>query len=170
MAPGLRGDEVRRQFRTALVKRLEPAGWSVLPLPDERHSVVAVMCPVAPAFAATAEVLGSWAVPDLPQHFLHGLMGVSFEPLAQLYPLLGRFRVAVLEEQLWPPESAGGDGVEVSGLADAERAASELARLILDRAVAFARRYSDVDALVDEVARRGGSAGSSGARGGRPVR
>lgn len=152
---------VRALLRAAFAARLEPAGWQVLGGEDEDLSLVFIS-PVGTGFAATARVSWGVSIPDRRPVIVSGVsVGVSFEPLRRLWPLLGDFPVEVVEEHVWSAASPvpGGEGrdpepgvppLEVRGAGDAERAADELAPLILERAPAFAQRYASLDALLEK--------------------
>lgn len=161
MPAGSAAAEVRALLRAALVSRLEPAGWQLLTGADEDLSL-AFIRPAGTGFAATARVSLGVSIPDRRPVLVAGVsVGVSFEPLRRLWPLLGDFPVEVVEEHVWSagPPVPGGEGrdpesvippLEVSGAGGAERAARELAPLILERAPAFAERYASLDVLLAE--------------------
>jgi hypothetical protein len=148
--------KLRGLLRAAFAARLEPEGWQMLGGEDEDLSVAAFICPLGRDFAASAEVLRTGHFPDKPPEVVTRLfVGVSYEPLRRLWPLLDQFRVAVVREDVWPPmsdeEDDGVPGLEVSGPRDVERVADELAPLILERAPDFARRYASLDVLLAEL-------------------
>lgn len=151
--------DVRELLRATFAARVEPAGWRMLVGEDEYLSLATFLYPTGSDFAATAEVSRATSFPDKPPVLVTDVsIGVAFEPLRRLWPLLGDFRVAVVTEHVWPPEKdeeAGDEGdrvppFEVRSAADAERAADELAPLILERAPAFAQRYASLDVLLQE--------------------
>ncbi len=162
--------ELRECLRHELTVRLTPAGWSPVDLgADPLFCLATFICPMGDDFAATAEVVcgSSTAVRVGPV-----LVGVSYDPLRRLWPLLGeRFRFAVLHED------ARGAGVEETDEEDDERrprprwggrpetrrlevakrgqaaaAADEVAGLILDHGLVFAQPLASIDALVSELA------------------
>jgi hypothetical protein len=107
-------EELRRLLRRELVVRLGPAGWRQL---DERaagpFALAAFVRPVDGEFAATAEVGVAGSVADSPPVEIRGVMlGVSYEPLRRLWPLLDMFGVAVIAEE---PEDDDELGLEVGG-------------------------------------------------------
>ncbi|MFZ0042910.1 MAG: hypothetical protein WAK93_16505 [Solirubrobacteraceae bacterium] len=157
-APTLRGS-----VRAALAGRLEAAGWVTLPEASAGTALAAFICPVGGDVAGTAEVFEASRIPDRPPvRVTCVFVGVSYEPLRRLAPLLDMFGVSVAHEEVWPPAlaPAGGDddddhggipGVEVRSALDAERVADELAPVILDQAPRFANRYLDLQALLAET-------------------
>jgi hypothetical protein len=139
--------ELRRLLRRELRARLEPAGWSMV---DARaggpFTLVAFVRPIDEQFAATAEVEIEPSVPDRPPVLIREVsVGVSYEPLRRLWPLLGAFGAAVLQEA---PAADGTTLFEVAAPADVARVADGLARPILDRAVPFARGHANLDGLL----------------------
>lgn len=73
------------------------------------------------------------------------MLGVAYEPLRRLWPLLGDYvRIAALTDL---PESACRMEVHTQG--DVAPVAKQLAGFALERAVAFAERYTSVDALLE---------------------
>jgi hypothetical protein len=73
------------------------------------------------------------------------MLGVAYEPLRRLWPLLGDYvRIAALTDL---PESACRTEVHTQG--DVAPVAKQLAGLALERAVTFAERYTSVDALLE---------------------
>ncbi len=140
--------ELRRLLRRELVVRLGPAGWRQL---DERaagpFALAAFVRPVDGEFAATAEVGVAGSVADSPPVEIRGVMlGVSYEPLRRLWPLLDMFGVAVIAEE---PEDDDELGLEVGGAVEVPRVAETLATLILDRAVPLAEEYASIETLLD---------------------
>jgi hypothetical protein len=78
----------------------------------------------------------------------HVRVGVAYAPLRRLWPLLDRFDLEVLDEDVWPEE----ERLELATAEDAERAARRLAALIGERAVAFAERHASLEALTAQAA------------------
>jgi hypothetical protein len=119
-------------------------------------TLAAFVRPLSDDFAATAEYTRALSTPDRPPvRITQPMLGVVYEPLRRLWPLFGDYvRIAALTDL---PESAC--GMEVHAQADVAPAAKQLAGLALERAVAFAERYTSVDALLE--AHRDDEAGGS---------
>jgi hypothetical protein len=150
--------ELRRLLRGEIRGRLESAGWSVL---DERagrpFALFVCLCPIDEQFAATAEVQAAASVPDHPPVSITDVsVGVSYEPLRRLWPLLGTFGAAVVEEL---PRARDEALYEVAKPADVSSAVDRMARLILDRAVPFANAHASFDGLLRSLRDREGPAG-----------
>lgn len=112
------------------------------------------------AFAATGEVWRPSGFPDVPPVLVTNVfVGVSYEPLRRLSPLLDLFHVSVVDEDVWPEVrendddengERGEEPLEVRTAGDAARAAERFAPLILDRARPFAAGHASLDALLAE--------------------
>jgi hypothetical protein len=146
--------ELHVLLREALRARLAEAGW----VPDhgqrtdpDAYDVAALRRPVADDFAATASFSRARSLSERPPLWVTGVeVGVSYEPLQRLWPLLverppsGELATDVEELLASPRELA----VKVFRAADVAAAADDLAAPVLEHAVAYARRYASVDALV----------------------
>lgn len=108
--------------------------------------------PLSGEFAATAEYHCAFKMPDRPPvRVTQPIFGVAYEPLRRLWPLLeDHLRIAALTERVEDmPERARVCGIDVHTKADVAPVAKQLAGLALERAVAFAERYTSVDALLE---------------------
>jgi hypothetical protein len=83
-------------------------------------------------------------------------VGVSYEPLRKLSPLLDLYEVSVLHENVWPEVSDdeddgenSDDPLEVKTAEGADHAAERLARLIIERALPFAEQHVSLEALLE---------------------
>jgi hypothetical protein len=144
-----RGDAagLRQQLRDGLAAQLIPAGWyPVLCNDDHSMTLAAFVRPLSDDFTATAEYTRALSTPDRPPVLVtQPMLGVAYEPLRGLWPLLGdSLRIAALTTL---PETAG--GMEVHTQDDVAPVAKQLAGLALERAVAFAEGYTSVDALLE---------------------
>jgi hypothetical protein len=144
-----RGDAagLRQQLRDELATHLAPAGWYPVPANDDHSMALAAFVrPLSDGFAATAEYTRALSTPDRPPVWItQPMLGVAYEPLRRLWPLLGDYvGIAALTDL---PESAY--GMEVHAQGDVAPVVKQLARLALERAVAFAERYTSVDALLE---------------------
>ena len=155
--------ELREALRAGLVERLAPGGWREV---DSDGHQPALVCPVADEFVATIEVWQASKYPDRPPvvvTYMH--VGVGYEPLRRLAPLLGMFGLDVHSTLVWPEsfdededeekedeDAERCEGRELRTLADADRLAAELAAVALERAVPYARRHADLDVLLARVA------------------
>src|SRR5688572_14337815 len=95
-------EELCCRLRDALVERLTPTGWQPADRGFERFGLFAFELALDARFSATAEV---WTQPDNshPRRLLVDFptVGVAFEPLRRLAPLLGdRARFAALSEDV----------------------------------------------------------------------
>ncbi|HTC60809.1 MAG TPA: hypothetical protein VK691_11915 [Solirubrobacteraceae bacterium] len=138
---------LRQQLRDELAAHLAPAGWyPVLGIDDHSMTLAAFVRPLSDEFAATAEYTRALSTPDRPPvRITQPMLGVAYEPLRRLWPLLGdNVRIAALTAL---PESAG--RMEIHTQDDVAPVAKQLAGLALERAVTFAERYTSVDALLD---------------------
>jgi hypothetical protein len=150
--------EVRDLLRAAFRARLQPAGWEILETEGNRHRLLAFRCPVAEHFAATGEVGQASSLPDRPPVLVTNVfVGVSYEPLRKLSPLLDLYEVSVLHEHAWPEISGDEDDdenseapLEIKTAEDADHAAERLASLIIERALAFAERHASLEVLLEE--------------------
>lgn len=147
-AAGLRG-----QLRVELAAHLAPAGWSPIDGEgDYSMTLAAFMRPLSDEFAATVQYLRALSTPDRPPvRITQPMFGVAYEPLRRLWPLLeDHVRIAALTENVGElPERARVCRMEVETQADVAPVANQLAGLALERAVAFAERYTSVDALLE---------------------
>jgi hypothetical protein len=156
MASGRDDQELRERFSVALGARLAPAGWEVLNSRESSFTLAAYRRALEGPFAAIAKVdtgariLGR-ALPEVT-----GVsVGVSFEPLRILAPLLDRFDQSLVTESVWPHRT-GGDpksrsshrSIEISTCEDAEHAVAVVAAEIFEHAVPFAEGNADLDALL----------------------
>jgi hypothetical protein len=144
-----RGDAagLRQQLRDELAAQLAPAGWCPVSNNDDYSMTLAAFVrPLSDDFAATAEFTRALSTPDRPPvRITQPLLGVAYEPLRRLWPLLGdHMQIAALADL---PESAC--GMEVHTQDEVAPVAKQLAGLALERAVAFAERYTSVDALLE---------------------
>lgn len=144
-----RGDAagLRQQLRDELAAHLAPAGWYQVPANDDHSmTLAAFVCPLSDDFAATAEYTRALSTPDRPPvRITQPMLGVAYEPLRRVWPLLGDYvRIAALTDL---PESAG--RMEIHTQDDVAPVAKQLTGFALERAVAFAERYTSVDALLE---------------------
>ena len=138
---------LRQQLRDELAAHLAPVGWYPVPANDDYSMTLAAFVrPLSDDFAATAEYTRALSTPDRPPvRITQPLLGVAYEPLRRLWPLLGdHMQIAALADL---PESAC--GMEVHTQDEVAPVAKQLAGLALERAVAFAERYTSVDALLE---------------------
>ncbi|HTB70374.1 MAG TPA: hypothetical protein VK707_05290 [Solirubrobacteraceae bacterium] len=144
---------MRQQLRDELAASLAPAGWSPVAGEGDDSMVLArFVRPLAGEFAATAQYTRGLSTPDRPPvRITQPMFGVAYEPLRRLWPLLeDHVQIAALTESVDDmPERARVCGMEVHTQADVAPVASQLAGLALERAVAFAERYTGVDALLE---------------------
>jgi hypothetical protein len=154
--------ELRGLLRAELTLRLGEAGWGAVdPAASSLSEMDAFIRPVSHEFASTLEVFSS-AAPRPPLRVTHVSVGVSYEPLRRLWPLLDRFGVSVLAEDVRYVEEDGSIRddddedddddwqLEIVRAGDVPGAADELTRLMLDRALPFAERHASLDALLAE--------------------
>jgi hypothetical protein len=146
--------ELHMLLREALGARLAPTGW----MPDDGQAtgpdsscVGAFRLHIADCFAATASFSRAQSMSDRPPLWVTGArVGVSYEPLQRLWPLLvDRVPACELEtgveELLVPPREVE---IQVLRSADVAAAADELSGPVLEHAVSYAQRYASVDALI----------------------
>jgi hypothetical protein len=145
--------ELREQLRGELAARLAPAGWCPVDGEGDFSMVLAgFVRPLSDEFAATAEYSRALSTPDHPPvRITQPMFGVAYEPLRRLWPLLDdHVRIAALTESVEDmPERARVCRMEVSTQAEVVAVADQLAGLALEEAVAFAKRYTSVDALLE---------------------
>lgn len=159
-------EELRNALRIGLVERLAPDGWHQVAGDEDR--LVGLVRPLADGFVATVEVLQATAYPDRPLVTVTYMsVGVGYEPLRRIAPLLGVFDLDVKDTLVWPPAVAArfGDDADSQGaeqgeedepwdprevrtVEEARALASELAIVVGERAVPFGERYADVDGLL----------------------
>lgn len=157
----VQASELRDRLRVALNDRLGSSGWEPI---DDGHdwSVAVFMRPVGEGLVASFDVMTSGNPGASPVRVLEVTAGVGYEPLRRLWPLLGRYRVAVLTEPVWPeliPDDEdehevaeeAHEGRELHTVDDVERLADELARVAAPRVIAFAERYASLEGLLAEV-------------------
>lgn len=141
-------------LREALGSRLAPAGWTSLTEEDGDPSLAGFLRSDGGDIAATAEVSQANVAPDIPELLVSDMsVGVSYEPLRRLSPLLGQFTLAVLSEEVWPPVRDDDGVVEPFMVRDARSAeglAADLAAVILEEAPTFASRYGSFDSLLHQ--------------------
>jgi hypothetical protein len=108
-------------------------------------------------FAATCEIGRSSSIPDrAPVHLTSVMVGVSYEPLRELSPLLALYETSVLHEQVWPQATDGSDrdransGLEIATDEEVDAAAEQLAGVIIQRAVPYAEQHADLDLLISQ--------------------
>jgi hypothetical protein len=144
---------LRRQLRDELAARLAPAGWSPTDGEGDDSMVLAgFVHPLSDEFAATAEYTRALSIPDRPPvRITQPLFGVAYEPLRRLWPLLeDHVRIAALTASVGDmSERARVCRMEVHAQAEVAPVATQLAGLALEQAVAFAERYTSVDALLE---------------------
>jgi hypothetical protein len=152
MAGSAEARELRAVLRHELCARLEPAGWTCLQEDRGAFDLAAFVRPLdGGEFAATASVGRASRVPDRPPVLVTNVeVGVAYEPLGRLWPLLGEsFRGPLIAERLREDEEGGQlDPLRVETNAQALDVAVELAGLFLERAVAFATPLSHLDVLL----------------------
>jgi hypothetical protein len=146
--------ELHILLREALGARLAEAGW----VPDhgqatgpDSYSVGAFRLRVADGFSATASFPRAQSVSDRPPLRVSGVrVGVSYDPLQRLWPLLVEHVPSCeletdVEELLVPPRDLA---VKLFVAADVAAAADQLVRPVLEHAVTYAQLYASVDALI----------------------
>lgn len=110
--------------------------------------------------AATASVSRASSIPDrLPVQITDVDVGVCYEPLRRLWPLLGeQYRLALLHEPVSLDGREGEGrideerrGLKISSVSDAEAAVKTIASVVLSAAVSFAEPYDSVERLLEEV-------------------
>ena len=122
---------------------------------DHGFRLAAFRHPLDEHFTATGEVLSASSIPDRPPVWVTGVsVGIGYEPLRRLSPLLDLYELEVFHETVWPEVGDDGtrleDPLEVTTAQDAERTAERLARVIIERAVPFAEQYASLEALLAE--------------------
>jgi hypothetical protein len=152
---------MRELLRGRLAAALAPAGWmSASPLPG--RSFAGFVRPLSDGMAATASVGIAGSVPDrLPVRVTHLLVGVGYEPLRRLWPLLGAvYHLALLHEEVPLPFPDGDPNdedtwsLQVSDAGDADAVAETIAALVLRESPAFVAQYASVDLLLEEFGYR----------------
>jgi len=151
---------MRALLRRRLAVALAPAGWVPATPTRELSFVLAEFVrPFGSEMAAIASVNRASSIPDrLPVQISDVHVGVCYEPLRRLWPLLGeQHRLALLREpvSLDGREGEGIDeerrGLKVSSVSDAEAAVKTIASVVLSAAVQFAEPYDSVQRLLEEV-------------------
>ena len=106
-------------------------------------------------WAATCEVgRASSGIGHLPPVLVtHVMVGVSYEPLRRLSPLLDLYEVDVFHQWVWPETDHEADKKVAEGLPiatgqDIERAAELLAAVIMEHAIPFAEQHADLEGLL----------------------
>jgi hypothetical protein len=114
-------------------------------------------------FTATAKIERASSIPDRPPVRISGVsVGISFEPLRRLSPLLDHFDDDILSESVWPPIAKTGNNssrpaLDIGNEEEVERAADTVSAVIFERAVLFAERHASLDSLLATFSgRRGG--------------
>ena len=149
--------EVRKLLVAAFRARLEPLGWELLRTDDGFFGLAAFLYPLGEPWAATCEVGQASSHPDrVPVLVTSARVGVSYEPLRRLSPLLDLYDVSVLSEQVWPEKGsdlagASTEPLEVKTGWDVDRVADRLTGLIVDRAASFGKEHADLDGLLAAV-------------------
>ncbi len=159
-------------LRTQVVARLVDDGWEVAdPAWPAGVEIVELVHPVRDGFVASARLSAGYSTGSDQSPTLHpGLrVGIGFEPLIAIWPLLGAFGTSVLDERVADPADREGEaeheasaGVEhatgsaewVSSLADVTPPAERLARLVRDRAIAFAEPLASIESLLEGLRAR----------------
>jgi len=152
--------ELRALLRERLVVALAPAGW-VAAGRGSSFVLAEFVRQLDHEMAATATVGLATSVPDrLPVTLTDLLVGVSYEPLRALWPLLGdRYRLALLHESVSLTERAGEDddprqedepGLNVASRPEAEAAVDRIAALVLKDGLTVAESFSTREALLME--------------------
>ena len=147
--------EVRRLLTVALCARLQPAGWELLESDDGFFRLAAFRHALDEQWAATCELgrassgIGHWP----PVVVTNVMVGISYEPLRRLSPLLDLYEVGVFHERVWPEpdheaDTKVADGLTISTDQDIERATERLAAVIMARAIPFAEQHADLEALL----------------------
>lgn len=151
-------EEVRELLRTGLRSRLEPAGWEMLDTKNDHFRLVAFGRALSEGFAATCEVGRASAIPDRPPVSVTSVrVGVSYEPLRRLSPLLDLYELGVLSEQVWPETAGQSDrdavnaSLKIATDEEINAAAELLAGVIIRQAVPYAEQHADVDGLIAEL-------------------
>lgn len=144
--------ELRELLRDELAARLDPAGWHrVDGLGDDSMKLACFTCPLGDEFAATVEYWRVMSVPDrLPVRVSQAMIGVSFEPLRRLWPLLeDQPRVTTVYQGIEEmPERVRCARIEVHTHDEIAPVADQLAGIALEHAVAFAEPHASVDAIL----------------------
>ena len=122
---------------------------------DHGFRLAAFRHPLDGPFAATGKVLLASGIPDRPPVLVTGVsVGISYEPLRRLSPLLDLYELAVLDETAWPEvgddDKRRLDPLEVTTAQEAEHTAQRLAGVISERGAEFAEQYASLDALLAE--------------------
>ena len=157
MASGRDEQELRELLTAGVGARLAPTGWEILKIRDRTFTLAAFRLALEGPFAAIAE-LGTPARiigPRLPLQLTGVSVGVSYEPLRDLAPLLDRFDHPLVTESIWP-QAENSDtktksherSMQISTREDAERAAEAVAAEISEHALLFAERHADLEGLV----------------------
>jgi hypothetical protein len=143
--------QLRAALRRGLAARLEGSAWSAVQDGREGPFVLAQLVrPLADGFAATAEVLLSSVSPDRPPVLVNDVsLGLAYEPLRRLWPLLGdRFQLALVATSAREADDDESALFELGATREVPHAVEALASVILDRAVPYAQRYASFDALL----------------------
>lgn len=149
---GLDAVGLRQLLRDELAARLLPSGWERVEVRDRSMLLAAFVRPVGGEFAASVEFHRALSVPDHPPvRVSQPVFGVSFEPLRRLWPLLDE-HVHVATRTLSfgdLPEHARLCATEIADPAMIATLAARLAALANEIATPFAKRNSDLDALIE---------------------
>jgi hypothetical protein len=154
---GRRADlSARALFGEGLLRHLRPDGWEPLDVGVGRAGpLVALSKPLSPDFAAVAE-LEALARGDggrIPVDIFRLNVGVSYEPLRCLWPLLGQdFAGALVSEDASRLLGVPRPRPEIVDSPDqARRVIDELALLVPPAAALIAERFTNIGALLTEL-------------------
>jgi hypothetical protein len=146
--------EVRRLLTAALRARLQPAGWEILETRDDHFRLAAFRHGLDEQWAATCTLGRASSTPDCPPVLVTNVMvGVSYEPLRRLSPLLDFYEVDVFRERVWPETDGDADrrvadALKIATDLDIEHAVQSLAPVIMERAIPFAEQHADLEGLL----------------------
>jgi hypothetical protein len=150
---------MRELLRRRLALALAPDGWiPATPTRESSFYLAELVRPLDDDMAATASVGRASSIPDhLPVWITDVHVGVCYEPLRRLWPLLGDdYRLALIHDQVFPDQSVEDEDevedrrLKVSSAAEAEVAVDAIGGVILREAVPFAERYAGIEPLLDE--------------------
>jgi hypothetical protein len=154
--------EIRTLLRSRFAMSLAPTGWSpAVEASDSPVDLAEFVRPIGGGVVATVEIGCVGREPDgLPVEISQVWVGVGYEPLQRLWPLLGEvYRLSLVWEPIWPPEDdtrlPPDDEEEprlaVSSAADAEAAVAQLTAVVLAQAPAVIEQHGTVEQLLDEL-------------------
>jgi hypothetical protein len=138
------------RLRLDLEQRLAPQGWTLVPAEDF-VPIMSFVAAIDDDFSATAEILAMGRPRRLPVRIHQLLLGVSYEPLRRLLIVLDDdLGSSILHEPIDSiAEREPNWRIELAKPSDVDRAADELAGLILSHGLAYAERYASIDGLLD---------------------